>query len=245
MMAVMGFRFDILYQDSEFVVIDKPESFHVHNPEDPNIKVDPEKLVLQQLRDQLGCHVYPVHRLDAPTSGCLLMALSSEMASLLSKQLAAGDFEKVYTAVVRGWTEEDQEINIPLQSEDKQKTIDALTYLRRLEKIELPEAVGQKHETARFSLLHLQPITGRFHQLRRHMNHVSHPIVGDVAHGDRHQNHFFIEKMGIQGLCLRAYFLSFSHPRNPEDRVEIEAPWPDKWQKIFELFDYEPISEIE
>jgi tRNA pseudouridine65 synthase len=86
----MGLSFEILHQDPDFVVIDKPETFHVHAPEDPSIHADPSKIVLQQLRDQLGCKVYPVHRLDVPTSGCLLMALSSEAASLLSKQLEAG-----------------------------------------------------------------------------------------------------------------------------------------------------------
>ena len=240
----MAFSFDILHLDNDFVVIDKPETFHVHNPEDPTIKVDPSKIVLQQLRDQLGKKVFPVHRLDVPTSGCLLMALNSETATLLCKQLEEGDFEKVYTAVVRGWTEEDAEIKIPLESEDKSKTLDALTYLRRLQTLEIPEAVGKVHPTARFSLLQLQPVTGRFHQLRRHMNRISHPIIGDVSHGDNHQNHFFADKMGVPGLCLRAHFLSFTHPRDPEERIEIEAPWNHKWDKIHELFDYEPISEL-
>jgi tRNA pseudouridine65 synthase len=119
-----------------------------------------------------------------------------------------------------------------------------MTLLRRLKTLEIPEAVGKKHDTARFSLLQLQPITGRFHQLRRHMNRISHPIIGDVAHGDGHQNHYFAEKMGVTGLCLRAHFLSFSHPQRPEERVEIEAPWPAKWDKIFELFDHTPESEM-
>ena len=239
----MGFSFDILHLDDDFVVIDKPETFHVHNPEDPSIKADPSKVVLQQLRDQLGKKVFPIHRLDVPTSGCLLMALNSETATKLCKQLEEEDFEKVYTAVVRGWTEEDMEIEIPLETEDKSKTQEATTYLRRLKTLELPESVGKKHPTARFSLVQLQPITGRFHQLRRHMNRISHPIIGDVSHGDNHQNHFFADRMSIAGLCLRAHFLSFSHPRNPEERIEIEAPWPLKWEKIFELFDHVPDSD--
>jgi tRNA pseudouridine65 synthase len=240
----MSFRFEILHQDDDFVIIDKPEGFHVHAPEDPTIKADPAKIVLQQLRDQLGTKVYPVHRLDVPTSGCLLMALNPEAASLLSKQLEAGDFEKVYTAVVRGWTQEDQEIDIELETEDKKGTQKALTYLRRQAKIEIPEAVGKRHETARYSLVQLQPVTGRFHQLRRHMNRISHPIIGDVAHGDGHQNHFFAEHFKVPGLCLRAHFLSFTHPRDPEDRIEVEAPWPPKWEKIAEIFDYEFLSDL-
>jgi tRNA pseudouridine65 synthase len=244
MLHGMGIEFDILHFDDDFVIIDKPEGFHVHAPEDPTIKADPSKIVLQQLRDQLGKKVYPVHRLDVPTSGCLLMALSSEAASALSKQLEEGDFEKVYTAVVRGWTEEEMDIKIPLESEDKKKELNALSYLRRLKTLEIPEAVGKKHPTARYSLVHLQPVTGRFHQLRRHMNRVSHPIIGDVSHGDNHQNHFFADRMGVAGLCLRAHFLSFTNPRDPEDRIEVEAPWPTKWEKLFELFDYEPISDI-
>ncbi len=231
----MGYRFDVLYQNDHLVVIDKPEGFHVHRPESRAVRADPAIVVLQQLRDQLGVRVYPVHRLDVPTSGCLLFALNSQTAGALSKQFETKDFQKTYTGVVRGWVNEAFDIDIPLECEDKSKLLDALSRVSPCEVLELSEPVGIRHASARYSLVKLEPVTGRFHQLRRHLNRVSKPLVGDVMHGDRHHNHFFAQKLGIEGLCLRANALKFINPADSQI-IEIIAPWPDKWHKIFKLF---------
>ncbi|HVJ66130.1 MAG TPA: pseudouridine synthase [Bdellovibrionota bacterium] len=233
----MSGPFDILHIDDHLVVIDKPEGFHVHRPELKGVKVDDDVVVLQRLRDQLGRWVYPVHRLDAPTSGCLVLAFSGEVASQLSKGFGSEDFQKTYTGVVRGWTAEQLEIELPLESpEDKAKLLPSLSRLRRLATTEFEESVGKRHATARFSLVELEPVTGRFHQLRRHLNRVAHPLVGDVMHGDRYQNHFFAQRLGIEGLCLRASALSFLHPESGQ-RIEIKAPITDKWRRIRNVFD--------
>lgn len=241
----MGHHFDILYSDPNFVVIDKPETFHVHKPEAHEIRVDPAKLVLQQLRDQLGCHVYPVHRLDVPTSGCLLMALDSETASRLGLQLRSADFQKIYRGVARGWAPEAEDIRIELKSEDRLKLLAAHTRLKRRHTVEVNDAVGLTHPTARYSLLDLEPVTGRFHQIRRHLNHISHPLIGDGAHGDRHHNRFFAARFAISGLCLRAFDLRFTHPYRPEERIHVRAPWNEKWQQIHTLFGLDSAAQFE
>jgi tRNA pseudouridine65 synthase len=236
----MSFVFDVLFQDEHFVVIDKPEGFHVHQPEWRGVKAKPELVVLQQLRDQLGVHLYPVHRLDVPTSGCLLMAMNSKIASIISKQIMSQKFHKTYIGVVRGWPKDFLEITLPLESEDKTKLLEAHTKLRRIHSIEIPEPVGIRHTTARYSIVELEPLTGRFHQLRRHLNRISHPLVGDVMHGDRHHNHFFSERLFINGLCLRASQLKFEHPVSGQT-VEIKAPLNTKWKHVFEVFNAQQI----
>lgn len=229
--------FDILHEGKGFVVVDKPEGFHVHAPENPNIKVSKDKILLQQLRDQLGQKIYPVHRLDVPTSGCLIVALDSATASNLGKQLQSEKIKKVYWAVVRGWTPDDLEIGIPLESEDGSKLLEAFSVLRSFKKIHFNEQVGIKFPTARYSLVQLEPLTGRFHQLRRHMNRISHPIIGDVAHGDRHHNRFFAQRFALKGLCLRAMKVSFDDPAGKTERLMVSAPVDQKWQKILNLFE--------
>jgi tRNA pseudouridine65 synthase len=229
--------FEILYRDEFCVVIDKPEGFHVHKPNIERARVPKNKIIMPQLRDQLGLWVYPVHRLDAATSGCLLWALSSESAAALSGRLSLGHFTKIYRAVVRGWMEDSFEIKIPLSAEnDKSKKIEAHTRGRTLARLQMPSRVSTRYTHARYSLLELEALTGRFHQLRRHLSHVSHPIVGDVAHGDRRHNRYFREELKISGLCLRAHSLEF--PRGPEfcERLKVEAPTPEKWRQIYELF---------
>jgi len=229
--------FEVLYQDQFCVVIDKPEGFHVHNPEWKDVKVPKEKIIMPQLRDQLGQWVYPVHRLDAATSGCLIWALSSEAAAYFSLKLQEGHFKKIYHAVARGWAGDEFEIKISLKSEnDPEKFLEAHTIGHTMARIEHDVSVGNRHPKARYSLLKLQAVSGRFHQLRRHLNHISHPIVGDVAHGDRFHNRYFREELNIKGLCLRAQSLEFPSHGNPEKRILVDAPETPKWSQVKQLF---------
>lgn len=86
----------ILYQDDYLVAVDKPSGMLVHRS---FLDKHETRFVLQSLRDQLGCHVYPVHRLDRPTSGVLVFALSPEIARVLSQQIATGQWRKGYLAI--------------------------------------------------------------------------------------------------------------------------------------------------
>lgn len=84
--------FEILYQDNNLIAINKPSGWLVHRSWlDKNESI----VVMQTLRDQIGQHVFPVHRLDRPTSGVLLFALSSEVARSLSVQFASKQIEKL------------------------------------------------------------------------------------------------------------------------------------------------------
>ncbi|WP_301003813.1 pseudouridine synthase [Arsukibacterium sp.] len=90
----------ILYQDQHIVAVDKPSGMLVHRS---FLDKHETVFVMQTLRDMLGQHVFPVHRLDRPTSGVLLFALSSDVARLLGQQQEHQQWHKYYLAVVRGF----------------------------------------------------------------------------------------------------------------------------------------------
>jgi len=235
---------EILYQDENLIAINKPSGLLVHKS---MIDRHETEFAVQMLRDQIGQYVYPLHRLDKPTSGVLLFALDKEMAKDMSEIIQARETQKEYVAIVRGTTYEKDEINYPLKeildkmtdskaNQDKEAQ-EAITQYKRLNTIELPFAVG-KHETTRYSLIKLSPQTGRKHQLRRHMKHIFHPIVGDTTHGDLRHTKFFRKEFDSHRLLLHAFSLSFKHPISNEEIV-IKAGFDETFRILFEKFYWE------
>jgi tRNA pseudouridine65 synthase len=233
---------DILYRDDYVVAINKPSGLLVHRS---LIDRHETRFAIQLTRDQIGQKVYPVHRLDKPTSGVLLFALDSDTARLLNAQFTAGLVHKTYLAVVRGHTAESGVIDYPLREEldkiadanaDQDKPAQAaLTHYQRLATTELPFPVG-RYASARYSLLELTPKTGRKHQLRRHLKHIFHPIVGDTTHGDGKHNALFREQFDCQRLLLHANTLQVTHPHHAEV-LHLAAPLPlDFAPLVAELF---------
>lgn len=216
------------------VAIDKPPAYHVHPPESDR-RIPRDLICLSLLRKQIGRYVYPVHRLDVATSGVLLWALNKESASLLNRAFLDRQVEKRYRAVARGFTPETFSIELPLELDSTGTPVEARTDFRKLAQVEWDIPVGKKFPRARYSYLEAYPRTGRYHQIRRHLNRVSSPIIGDTDHGDSHHNRFFREQRGIQGLCLRAFELKFRHPRDGR-AISIRAPMNDRWRQIEALF---------
>ena len=220
----------ILYQDAHLVVIDKPAGLLVHRMEKSTDRV----FALQLLRDQLGRSVYPVHRLDRPTCGVLLFAFSPEMAARLIEDFTAHRIRKRYLAVVRGLTEEEGVIDHPLREDKAAPSQECRTAYRRLATVELAVPVGP-HPTARYSLVEAEPLTGRMHQLRRHLKHVAHPVIGDTQYGDSRHNLFFRERLNTDRLLLMARRLELRHPGTGEE-LHVEAPLPADMAALFALF---------
>lgn len=224
----------ILQQGPGWVALEKPAGFHVHPPESGDFKVPRDRVALYVARDLLRTWVYPVHRLDVSTVGVLVMALNPQAASFLAKQFQERRVRKTYHAVVRGWTPDEQLVDIPLELDSTGDLAESRTRYRTLARLELPRPVGKRHASARYSLLEVKPETGRFHQIRRHMNRISHPIVGDAAHGDSHHNRFFREELGFEGLCLKAHDIEFTEPDGGTRAVV--APDNEKWTGLRALF---------
>ena len=207
----------ILYQDDKMIAINKPPGLLVHPT---RIAADVTESAMQLLRDQIGQWVYPAHRIDRKTSGVLLFALDKEMQSALSLLFKESEVLKRYMAIVRGYTEDEGEIDYALKNlEDKVQ--EAQTKYRTLRRSEIPLAHG-KHSTSRYSLVELFPETGRYHQLRKHMAHIFHPIIGDRPHGCNKQNRLFKNEFEMTEMMLHAQSLSFEHPLSKE-KIIIEA----------------------
>lgn len=226
---------DILYQDSEIVVVDKAAGMHVHKHSLKSVRISQDKIVMPLLRRQIGQKVYPIHRLDAATSGCLLWALSPESASMLGEDVRNHRLQKFYRAVVRGWILNPLKLENPLKSENGKTMLNALTLVYPIAKIEIHAAVGKKYSSARYSIVDVEIKTGRFHQIRRHLNYAAHPVIGDTAHGDGRHNLFFKKELGVSGLCLRATKICFTHPTTKRV-ITVEAPVNAQWRQLNELF---------
>lgn len=206
---------EVIYRDEICIAINKPAGMLVHRT---FLDYGETVFVMQVLRDQIGQKVYPIHRLDKPTSGVLLFALDAKWVKPLMQQFEEGKTDKRYLAVVRGYIEGQHTLDYALKREvddySQASTAieqDAITHYNALGRKELPYPVG-RYLTARYTLVALHPETGRKHQLRRHMAHLRHPIVGDTRHGDGVHNRFFREILDIHRLLLHAKSLSFEHP---------------------------------
>lgn len=279
----------ILYQDEFMVAVDKPAGLFVHRS---FMDKDEIYFALQLVRDQVRQYVYPVHRLDRPTSGVLLFALTKDVATKLNEAFANKSSQvglrsqlktelavesdhnlvqqdkvaelstnegidgcdvamvKTYYAVVRGHLAIPEDLIDHALKEKLDKLGDknvnrdkpaqsAQSYYQVKQQASLPIKVG-KFDSVRYSLVEVRPITGRRHQIRRHLAHLRHPILGDINYGDNKQNPFFIEHFGFKRLMLHAKSLEFNHPVSNE-RIKISAPFDRQWQQIFTAFEWTSI----
>jgi tRNA pseudouridine65 synthase len=222
----------ILFCDEYLIAVHKPSGLLVHRTD---IDRHETRFAVQILRDQIGHKVYPVHRLDKGTSGVLLFALNPEIARQVGAQFENNEVAKTYLAVVRGHPPESGEIDHPLtrQFDDYEWKADiahppqdAVTRYRRLAVCELPHAVD-RYPTSRYALLELHPVTGRRHQLRRHLKHISHPIIGDATYGKGRHNRLFQELFGSHRLLLASVRIQFTHPVTGQALVLEALPSED------------------
>lgn len=238
-----NYKLEILYQDDYIVAINKPSGLLVHKS-----MIDRHEIyfAMKMLRDQIGQWVYPIHRLDKPTSGVLLFALDKQSAKIMSEQFVGREVKKTYIAVVRGYTDKSGVIEHAL-SEKLDKISDkntkkekpaqeATTEYERLDTVELDFAVG-KYDKTRYSLVRLMPKTGRKHQLRRHMKHISHHILGDTKYGRGEHNKFIRETYNCHRLLLHAVELKIKHPYK-DDLLSIKAPFDETFTNMLNYFNW-------
>lgn len=211
----------ILYQDEDLVVVDKPSGALVHRGWGRDARP-----VLQILRDQIGRRVYPVHRLDRGTSGCLLFALSSGVAKELSGMFQSGAVEKEYWAITRGGGTSEVLVDHPLAHRKLEIKKPARTRLEWLAR------------SGAYGLVLARPETGRPHQIRKHLKHIARPIIGDVRYGKGEHNRHFREQFGFHRLALHLKCLSFAHPVTGL-RVSIRADLPPVWRSTHEMLGFD------
>ncbi|GAB2470956.1 tRNA pseudouridine(65) synthase TruC [Comamonas humi] len=202
----------ILWRDEHLIAVYKPAGWLVHRT---GLDAGETRFVLQALRDQIGQHVYPIHRLDKGTCGVLLLALHSDAARAMCAIFEQHRLGKRYLALVRGFAPGAIEVDHALRPDDAPPDApvqSAQTAFRRLATLEHPEAYDPRFAGTRLSLVEAEPRTGRRHQIRRHLKHIAHPIIGDATHGKGPLNRWWAERLGGQRLWLHAWELSFTHP---------------------------------
>lgn len=227
---------EILYLDDWLVAVNKPEGMLVHRT---GIDRHETRFALQSVRDRIGRRVFPVHRLDKPTSGVLLFALAPEGARRLTEHFTERRVEKRYLAIVRGHPpggvidhpllEEADPYTDSLADPDKGPQT-AVTEYRTLARSELPIPVG-RYPSARHALVECFPRTGRKHQIRRHMKHIFHPVIGDTSYGDGRHNRLFRDRFQCRRLLLAAVELAFPHPEDGRP-VRIQARPGEAFERV-------------
>lgn len=196
----------ILHRDSRCVAVDKPPGVATHRG-----WADDDDALLQRVRDEINAYVYPVNRLDRGASGIVLFALDRDAARAFA---AAWDTaEKTYLALTRGHPGEIL-IDHPIPRAPGSPRVPAATAVRCLETF------------GRYALVEARPRTGRLHQIRRHLKHVSCPIIGDVRYGKGEHNRIFRTQHALHRLALHATALTTTHPDGGTLRVTCPLP-PD------------------
>lgn len=220
----------ILYEDNECLIVNKPSNMLVHHS---HYARNIETVSLMELLRESGyTEIAPVHRLDHKTSGALLLAKQTHQVASFQELFNSNALQKTYLALLRGHVAASGIIDTPVKNE-RGNYKEALTHFRCIEHYELNVTI-QPYATARYSLVEMEPKTGRLHQLRIHANKISHPIIGDPKHGNRHHNHHFQLEWDLPNLFLHAEKLVFTQPFSGEN-IQCNAPLPAFWERFFSL----------
>ena len=208
----------ILFRDEALLVVNKPAGLVVHRG-----WATDDVTALDLARALAGRWVYPMHRLDRSTSGVLVFALSPEIARVVEQSFSHQRVEKRYLALVRGLAPERASVDHPIAKEKGEPKLAALTHVERLEHHALlNEETGV---TRSYSWVLARPVTGRPHQIRRHLKHINHPIIGDVRYGKSEHNRLFRRRFGLERMVLHAEQLRLPHPLDGQ-LLELNAPLP-------------------
>ena len=227
-------KIEILFEDDSIVIVNKPNNILIHKSYYArNVNGD---TLLDLLVQQKGQNYYPVHRLDRKTSGVLILAKHKEDVSIFQELFNSNEINKTYLGIVRGFFTETITIDSPVKNPDTKVYKEAETLCEPLHKTETNIAV-HPYDSSRYSLVKLTPATGRMHQLRIHMNKISHPIVGDYKYGDRFHNRMFEDNFDCHNLFLHAYSIRLKHPITNE-LISIKAELPKDWKTIFKTFNW-------
>jgi RluA family pseudouridine synthase len=195
---------DILYEDDHIVIFNKPAGIPIHRSAEhcgENL-MELASLFIQS-RDNQEIKLRPVNRLDKGTSGAVIAAKNSASAGAFGKLFQENLVEKRYLTLVTGKTREEGLIDLPLDGKE------AITSFRTL------------YQGAEAALLAVYPLTGRTHQIRRHLSSINHPLIGDTRYGGR-------KPKGFNNEALHAFKISFRDPFSMQE-MEFFAPLADRF----------------
>jgi tRNA pseudouridine65 synthase len=216
-------RLRVLVRTDRYAVVAKPARLPCHR----SAMTNERRTLVSLARARFGERVHLVHRLDRAVSGCLMIAFDPETTRVLQEALHAEDAVKTYVAFVRGAFRREGVVEVDTDVRDDLGQPKPARSLVR--------CLGRSDEP-RCSLLEVRPLTGRFHQVRRHVRDLNHPILGDGDHGDSRVNRAWRDEHDLQRLGLHCLALDVPLPDGsrlstwcppPEDLVRIwrTLPW--------------------
>lgn len=226
---------DILYEDDDIIVVNKPKGMVVH-PAPGNYSGTLVNALLYHCKDLSGINgvIRPgiVHRIDKDTTGCIVACKNDLAHNAIAKQLETKQCHREYIALVDGnIANETGVIDAPIGRDrrDRQKMTvtptnskDARTHFKVKERFQ------------HYTLLDCSLETGRTHQIRVHMKYINHPVTGDEKYGRK------CAMMDTQGQCLHAYQLTLVHP-STHQKMTFTAPLPDYFETLLEKLRKEDI----
>ncbi len=221
---------DILYEDDDLIVVNKPQNMVVHPAPGHYSGTLVNALMYHCGSNLSGINgvLRPgiVHRIDKDTSGILVIAKSDIAHKGLSEQLAKHSMTRIYNAIVyNGFDEDEGTVNTLIgrsQNDRKKMAVlksggrNAVTHYKVIERM------------GKFTLVELRLETGRTHQIRVHMAYIGHPLLGDPVYGPKKQ------VFNLQGQVLHARVLGFVHPRTGE-YMEFKTELPEYFKKLIDV----------
>ena len=221
---------DILYEDNDVILINKPKGMVVH-PAAGHYSGTLVNALLYHCKDNLSgingvLRPGIVHRIDMDTTGVIIACKNDKAHQNIAKQLAEHSIARRYVAIVNGNLKEDEGVvDAPIaraKNDRKKMAVDkdgktAVTHYKVLERLK------------NYTYIECVLETGRTHQIRVHMSYINHPLLGDEIYSGKK------ESMKLQGQCLHAVVLGFIHPTTNE-YMEFEAPIPEYFNEILKKF---------
>lgn len=197
---------EVLYEDNDIVAFNKPSGLSVQ----PGTRVEKSlyNVLLWKMKD-----FFFVHRLDKYTSGIIIVAKNHEAAKQLSSTIFSHEMEKRYVALVKGLLKE--EVDIKTSLDDK----NAFTHVKPLDFF------------TGYTLVEVTILTGRKHQIRRHLSSIGFPIIGDDLYGDKETNKAFKDVYNLDGYFLHCTELSLIHPKS-KMKITIKSPLDKEKREI-------------
>lgn len=218
---------NIVYEDDDVLVINKPRGLVVHPGNGHSDKTLVNALLFHEKNlPSNGNALRPgiVHRIDKDTSGLLVVAKNMESMLFLQDQLKDHSMHREYIALVKGIISENKgKIDAPIGRDPSSPIKFAVNLKKGKEAITYFDVVERYEE--KLTLITCRLLTGRTHQIRVHLNYIKHPIEGDPLYGNNNQQYF------SRGQLLHAYRLTFVHPKTKE-LLSFEAPIPEEFKDV-------------
>ncbi|MFW5805194.1 MAG: RluA family pseudouridine synthase [Bacteroidales bacterium] len=218
---------EIVYRGADYVVVDKPAGLAVNKNSHMPLDAD---YVNKIAGKKLSKDIFNPHRLDAKTSGLLILCFNKETTARFNSMFAEHAIKKSYAAIVKGDVPEKGVIETPVYDRKKKKKLPAVTRFERLQTVNTGDT-DKTGEDLYLNLLRIQPETGRWHQIRQHLSSLKYDIIGDTQHGDWDLNKSITTSFGFRRMFLHASELSFPDPGSGKE-VRVASPLPGEFDLL-------------